>query len=307
MKAAQFNAYGAPVEINDIPLPDMAADTVKVEVHAASVNPLDSYIRLGYMQEMMPVGLPYTLGSDLSGVIVEVGADVTKFKIGDAVFARSGHPFSGALAEFAIVGEGDLAAKPDALSHQEAAAVPMVALTAWQALVGAGRIAMGQKVFIQAGSGGVGSMAIQIAKHFGAYVTTTTSAQNVEMVRALGADQVIDYQSGKFEDVLSDFDLVLDTLGGDALNNGFKVLKVGGAMVSLMGADTEGQAEKHGVAFTQLFSVPDGALLGEIGGLLADGTLRAVIDRKFSLSDVRAAFDHVQSGRAKGKVVLEIK
>lgn len=307
MKAAQINAYGSEINIAEAPMSELAPDSVLVEVHAASVNPLDNYIRTGFMQEIMPVAFPFTLGSDLSGVVVETGADVTNFKAGDAVFARSGNAGSGAMAEFAVVAAQELALKPASLSHAEAAAMPMVALTAWQALVGAGNVKKGQKVLIQAGSGGVGSMAIQIARHLGAYVATTTSADNTDMVIRLGADQVIDYQSEKFEEVLSGFDMVLDVLGGETLNNGFKVLKKGGAMVSLMGPDEAGLAEKYGVAFTQLFSAPDGAMLAKLARLADDGVLRPVVERRFEFADIQAAFDHIQSGRAKGKLVIDIK
>ena len=202
MKAAIVKAYGNKVEVTDIAPPAMLDDSLMIEVHATSVNPVDNLIRAGYLKGMLPLPLPYTVGNDVSGVVTAVGKDVTGFKVGDAVFARPQSMQSGTFAEFVVVKAVDAAHKPANLSHEQAASLPLVALTAWQALITRGNLQSGQKVLIHAGSGGVGSIAIQLAKNVGAFVATTTSSDNVEMVRALGADVVIDYKSQKFEDIV---------------------------------------------------------------------------------------------------------
>lgn len=193
------------------------------------------------------------------------------------------------------------------MSHQEAASVPLAGLTAWQALVTKGNIQKGDKVLIQAGSGGVGTLAIQIAKHFGAFVATTTSAGNTDLVKELGADLVIDYTSQKFEDELTGYDLVIDTIGGETLARSFEVLKKGGTMVSVKNQDNEGLAEKYGVRFEWFFMWPDGAMLTELGRLISDGTIRTVIDSTFPMDRAAEAFDRLATGRAKGKIVVTVK
>lgn len=307
MKAASIKEYGGGIEVSDMPQPELLADSVLIEVHAASVNPLDNVIRAGYMQQFLPITFPYILGSDLSGTIIGIGKEVTKFKNGDEVFSRPNSMQAGTIAEFAVIKESELTLKPAKITHLDAASIPLVSLTAWQALVVTGNLEKGQKVLIQAGSGGVGTMAIQIAKHLGAYVATTTSSDNFDLVKSLGADLVIDYKAEKFEDKLSGYDLVLDVLGGETLNNGFKVLKKGGIMVSLMGPDSEGLAAKYDVRFEQLASWPDGEMLSNIGKLISNGSLKPVVDRRFTIEETKAAFDYSQSGRAKGKIVIKIK
>ena len=213
---------------------------------------------------------------------------------------------AGAIAEFARLQESELAIKPDNISHQDAASVPLAGLTAWQALVSKGHIKSGDKVLIHAGSGGVGTFAIQIAKHFGAFVATTTSAKNAQLVKDLGADVVIDYKTQNFEDELSDYDLVFDMLGGDTLVRSFKVLKKGGKMVSIKGQDTDGLAEKTGVDFEVFFMSPDGKMLTELGALISDGTIKTVIDSVFPMDQAAAAYDQLATGRAVGKIVVTV-
>ena len=225
MKAVVIREYGEQVEIADVPQPELLADSVLIEVHAASVNPVDNIVRAGYMKEMMPISFPYTMGYDVSGVVLEVGDQVTKFKKGEEVFSRPNSMQAGTIAEFTVVKAEELAFKPSNISHQEAASIPLVGLTAWQALVAKGNLQKGQKVLIHAGSGGVGTLAIQMAKHLGAEVATTTSSTNIEMVKNLGADTVIDYKTQKFEEKLSDYDLVFDMMGGETMEKSFKVLK----------------------------------------------------------------------------------
>lgn len=308
MKAAIVKAYGNKVEVTDIAPPVMLDDSLMIEVHATSVNPVDNLIRAGYLKGMLPLPLPYTVGNDVSGVVTTVGKDVSGFKVGDAVFARPQSMQSGTFAEFVVVKAVDAAHKPANLSHEQAASLPLVALTAWQALVAKGHLQSGQKVLIHAGSGGVGSIAIQLAKNLGAFVATTTSADNVEMVRALGADIVIDYQSQKFEDIVNDYDLVFDTIGGATRERSYAVLKKGGLLVSIIApADTSGIAEKLGVKSEVFFMWPSGEQLAQIGKLAEQGVIKPIIDKIFSLDDAQAAFDYSQSGRAKGKIVVTVK
>lgn len=308
MKAAIINAYGSKLEITDIAKPALLADSVMIEVHAASVNPVDNLIRAGYLKAMLPLALPYTAGNDVSGVITEIGKDVTRFKVGDTVFARPQGMQSGTFAEFVMVKEQDVANKPANLSHEQAASLPLVALTAWQALVSKANLQRGQKVLIHAGSGGVGSIAIQIAKHLGAEVATTTSGDNIDMVRALGADTVIDYQTQKFEELLKDYDVVFDTLGGATREKSFSVLKKGGHLVSIIApGSTSGEAERLGIKSDLFFMWASGEQLGQIGQLVEQGVIKPQIDRSYSLDQVQEAFDYSQSGRAKGKIVIKVK
>ena len=308
MKAAIINAYGSKVEISDIAKPALLPDSVMIEVHAASVNPVDNLIRAGYMKAMLPIQFPYTVGNDVSGVVTEVGREVSKFKVGDAVFARPRSLQSGTFAEFVQVNEADVALKPAKLSHEQAASLPLVALTAWQALVSKANLQRGQKVLIHAGSGGVGSIAIQIAKHLGAQVATTTSTENIEMVRALGADTVIDYRTQKFEELLNDYDLVFDTLGGATREKSYSVLKPGGQLVSIIApADSSGLAEKLGVKSELFFMWPSGEQLAQIAALVEQGAIQPQIDRSYALEQAQEAFDYSQSGRAKGKIVIKLK
>ena len=218
MKAALIQDYATAVEIAEIDAPELKEDSVLIDVHAASLNPIDNILRAGYMKDMMPLTFPFVMGYDVSGEVIEVGAKVKSVKVGDTVFARPNQEDAGAIAEVARLKENELAIKPAGMSHTDAASVPLAGLTAWQALMTHGKLQKGHKVLIHAGSGGVGTYAIQIAKHFGAYVATTTSAKNAELVKRLGADVVIDYKTQKFQEELSDYDLVFDMLGGETLN-----------------------------------------------------------------------------------------
>jgi NADPH:quinone reductase-like Zn-dependent oxidoreductase len=308
MKAAIVKAYGSKVEVTDIAQPALLDDSLMIKVHATSVNPVDNLIRAGYLKAMLPLPLPYIVGNDVSGVVTAVGKDVNGFKVGDAVFARPQSMQSGTFAEFVLVKAVDAAHKPANLSHDQAASLPLVALTAWQALVTKGNLQSGQKVLIHAGSGGVGSIAIQLAKHLGATVAATTSTDNLAMVRALGADTVIDYKSQKFEDIVHDYDLVFDTLGGATRERSYGVLKKGGLLVSIIApADTSGTAEKLGVRSEVFFMWPSGQQLGQIGKLAEQGVIKPLIDKTFTLDQAQEALDYSQSGRAKGKIVVTVK
>ena len=307
MKAAVFREYEAPVEIAEVAKPALKDGSVLIEVHAASLNPIDNILRAGYLRQMLELSFPHVKGYDVSGTVIEVGKDVKSVKVGDEVFARPNQMDAGADAEFARIQEGELAIKPANMTHEQAASLPLAGLTAWQALVSKGNIKAGDKVLIHAGSGGVGAFAIQIAKHFGAFVATTTSGKNVDRVKDLGADQVIDYTTQKFEDQLSDFDLVIDTIGGETLARSFEVLKQGGTMVSVKNQDNEGLAEKYGVQFEWFFMSPDGEMLTELAKLVSDGTVKTVIDSTFPMDQAADAFDKLATGRAVGKIVVTVK
>jgi len=307
MKAAIIREYGINVEIANIPEPELLADSVLIEVHGASINPIDNIIRAGYMKEFIPISFPYTMGFDVSGVVVKVGANVSKFKKGDEVYSRPTTMQAGTIAEYTIVKEDEMTIKPANISHEEAASIPLAGLTAWQALVSKGNLQKGQKVLIHAGSGGVGTLAIQMAKQLGAYVASTTSTTNVELVKSLGADEVIDYKTRNFEEELSDYDLVIDMMGGEILDKSFKVLKKGGSVISIKGEDTKGLAKQYGVHFEVFMMWPSGEMLTQLAQYINDGVLKPVIDRTYSIDQTQEAYDYLQTGRAKGKVVITVK
>jgi NADPH:quinone reductase-like Zn-dependent oxidoreductase len=333
MKALIFNRYGKRdnVTFADRPRPVPKPDEILVQVQAVGLNPIDNMIARGTFKPILRFQLPATLGSDLAGVVVEVGSRVTRFKPGDSVFASIFDLGTGALAEFARVPENAAALKPAKLDFVQAASIPMVGLTSWQALKERAHLKPGQKVFIPAGSGGIGTFAIQLAKVLGASVGTTTSTGNVDLVRSLGADEVVDYKKQKFEDVLRDYDAVLGTVRGDALEKALQILKPQSTVVSLIGppdaafARARGmnfvmvgvfgllsrkiirQAKKRGVAYSFLFVHPDGSELAEIGALLDAGRIRPVIDKIFPFDQAKEALAYLEQGRAKGKVVVQMK
>ncbi|MBS1231084.1 MAG: alcohol dehydrogenase, zinc-binding domain protein [Proteobacteria bacterium] len=332
MKALTFKRYGKSPEIGfaDVPRPTLKADELLVQVHAASVNPVDNMIVTGIFKPILHFQLPATLGSDLAGVVVEVGSNVTRFKSGDAVFANIFDLGTGAIAEFAVVPERLAALKPANLDFVEAASIPMVGLTSWQALKERANLRAGHKVFIPAGSGGIGTFAIQLAKHLGAKVGTTTSTGNVELVRKLGADEVVDYKEQEFETALRGYDAVLGTVRGDAIEKSLAILKPGGAIVSLVGpldvAFARARrlnfvltfvfglmsrkimrlAKKRDVTYSFLFARPDGVALAEIGKLLEAERIRPVIDKVFAFVQAKDALDYLAQGRSRGKVVIKM-
>lgn len=306
MRAAVFTKYGGAVEVVDVPVPELLPDSVLIKVGAAAINPIDSIIRAGYMQSLLTLQLPVTLGFDVSGVVTECGSEVTQFQPGDEIFGRADTLQAGTIADFVVVKASDLAIKPQSSTHAEAASIPLAALTAWEGLVSEGEIARGQRVLIQAGSGGVGTFAIQIAKHFGAFVATTTSAKNEALVTSLGADVVIDYQTQDFEAELSDYDLVLDMLGGETLVKSLGVLRRGGTLVSIKGSPPPGLAEQFGVTFKRFFMWPDSTILAELAGLVDAGVVKPVIDRVYPIAETADAYEYLAGGAATGKVVIEV-
>jgi len=333
MKAFVLDRYGKKRELRtaDMPTPELRDDEVLVEVHAAGVNLLDSKIRNGEFKRILPYRLPLILGHDVAGVVVKAGARVRQFRPGDEVYARLDDFRIGAFAEFVPVKEASLALKPSKLTMEEAASIPLVALTAWQALVEKAGLKKGQKVFIQAGSGGVGTFAIQLAKHLGATVATTTSTANLALVKSLGADVVIDYKTQDFEDVLRDYDVVLNSQDGKTLEKSLRVLKSGGKLISISGppdpefgqeiaasgfvklvmrllsSGVRRRARSRGIGYSFLFMKANGSQLREITGLIESGAIRPVIDRVFPFESTNEALAYVEAGRAKGKVVVKIK
>jgi NADPH:quinone reductase-like Zn-dependent oxidoreductase len=333
MKALTFKRYGKSPGIGfaDLARPTPKADELLVQVHAASVNPIDNMITTGLFKAVVKLQLPATLGSDLAGVVTEVGSQVTRFKPGDAVFASTFEQGSGSIAEFAVVPERAAALKPANLDFVQAASIPMVGLTSWQALKERLHLQPGQKVFIPAGSGGVGTFAIQLAKHLGATVGTTTSTGNVDLVRGLGADEVVDYTQQPFEHVLSGYDAVLGTVRGDAIEKSIGILKPRGRIVSLVGPldvafararrlnvllrvvfalmsrKVMRLARQRDVDYSFLFARPDGEQLAQIGALLETQRIRPVIDRVFPFEQAKQALEYLARGRSKGKVVVQMR
>ncbi|CRM35021.1 NADP-dependent oxidoreductase [Pseudomonas sp. 24 R 17] len=333
MKALTFKRYGKSpgIEFAQVPRPVLKPNEMLVDVHAAAVNPVDNMITAGVFKPVLKFQLPAVMGSDLAGVVAEVGSNVTRFKVGDAVFANVFDLGTGSIAEYVAVPEAVAAPKPANLDFVQAASIPMVGLTSWQALKERADLQPGQKVFIPAGSGGIGTFAIQLAKYLGAKVATNTSTANVQMVGILGADEVIDYKQQAFENVLHGYDLVLGTIRGDAIEKAVEILKPGGKIISLVGpldkafARARGLnvflefvfglmsrkivrlARKNGVAYSFLFARPEGAQLTEIGKLLESGQIQPVIDKVFAFEQAKEALDYLAQGRAKGKVVIKIK
>ena len=331
MKAFIVDRYGSAdrVRAGDMPDPEPREDDVLVQIHAAGVNPVDSKIRNGEFRSFLRYRLPFILGHDVAGVVVRVGSRVRRFKPGDEVYAADGQ--AGAFAEFIATKEDDVAMKPTALTMAEAASIPLVGLTAWQVLIERAKLKPGQKVLIHAGSGGVGTFAIQLAKHAGATVATTTSTDNVDLVRRLGADVVIDYKKEDFANVLRDSDVVLNSLDKVTLEKSLRVLKPGGQLISIsgppdaafarsigaswvlrmvMGALSRGiraQAKRRQVQYSFLFMSANGGQLAKITSLIDNGVIRPVVDRVFPFASTKEAMAYVEAGRAKGKVVVSVR
>lgn len=333
MKAFLVERYGDKDALRaaEVPEPKTGRDDVLIQIRAASINPLDRMIRDGEMKTILPYRTPFILGNDLAGVVVEVGAAVTRFSVGDEVYARPDKDRIGTFAERIAVHQDDVAIKPETLTMEEAASLPLVALTSWQALVERAGVQPGQKVLIHAGSGGLGTIAVQLAKHLGAHVATTTSTANVDLMKRLGADVVVDYKKQAFETVLHDYDVVLDSLGGETLANSMRVLKPGGKVISVVGPPdaafgrelganpvirlvmsalslrTRRRARRHHVTYSFLFMRAGGDQLRELTRLVDAGRIRPVVDTVFPFASTREALEYVEAGRAKaGKVVVRM-
>lgn len=334
MKAFTVNKYGRKetLHLANVFEPTIKENEVLVQIHSAGVNLLDSLIRNGEFKIFLPYKTPFVNGHDMAGIVTKVGSRVSKFKIGDEVYARPADFKIGTFAEYISINENDLALKPKNISMEEASSIPLVGLTSWQALVEIAKLKKGQKVFIQAGSGGVGTFAIQLAKHIGAYVATTTSAANTDLVKKLGADLVIDYKTQDFATILKDYDVVLHSnREAKVLENSLKILKFGGTLVSLTGPPTgdvakklglgwhfqiimnllslsvRRKAKKLGVHFNFLFMRADGKALSEITALIEAEKVRPIIDKVFPFEQTNEALSYVESGRSKGKVVIKVQ
>jgi len=315
----------------EVPVPEMRDDDVLVQVHAAGVNLLDSKIKAGEFRLLLPYRLPLILGNDVAGVVLSVGSRVRRFKPGDEVYARPDKDRIGTFAELISIKEGSVAKKPKNLTMEEAASIPLVGLTAWQALIEKAGLKKGQRVFIQAGSGGVGTFAIQLAKHLGATVATTTSTDNLDWVRSLGADVVIDYRREDFGKVLGDYDVVLNSQDKVTLEKSLRALKPGGRLISISGPPdpdfardigatwilrvimaflsygVRARARRHQVDYSFLFMRANGDQLTEITSLVESGVIRPVVDRVFPFESTNEAIAYVETGRAKGKVVVKVR
>lgn len=333
MKAFVVDKYqkkGA-LRLADMPQPELGDNDVLVEVHAAGVNLLDSKVRDGEFKPLLPYRPPFILGHDVAGIVVRVGSKVRKFKAGDEVYARPRDGRIGTFAEFIAMDEADVALKPKNLSMEEAASIPLVGLTAWQVLVERAGLRKGQKVFIQAGSGGVGTFAIQLAKHLGATVATTASAASTDLMKSLGADVVVDYRKDDFEKVLQGYDVVVNSQDAKTLEKSLRVLKRGGKLISISGppdpefARKQGlnivlklvlrmlslgirrRAKRAGVDYSFLFMWAQGDQLSRITSLIETGVIRPVMDRTFPFEQTNEALAYVETGRAKGKVVVKVR
>lgn len=334
MKAFVAERYGDAdtVRAGDVPDPKVGPHDILVQIHAASINPVDLKIRDGDLKAILPFRPPFVLGNDLAGTVVAVGARVTRFAVGDEVYAHPDQNRMGTFAELIAIHQDDVAPKPATLTMTEAASIPLVGLTAWQALVERANLRPGQKVLIHAGAGGVGTIAIQLAKHLGASVATTASATKTDLVKNLGADVVIDYQKQAFETILHDYDIVLDTVGGETLDKSLRVLKPGGTVITITGPPdptfakeiganpvirlaiaalsyrTRRRARRHQVTYSYLFMKASGDQLRELIALIDAGIIRPVVDSIFDFEQTREALAHLEQGRTKaGKVVVRMK
>lgn len=333
MQAAFISKYGPTEKLAfaEVDIPQCGDADVLVKIHAASLNPIDFKVRDGKIKFIRSYSFPLILGHDLAGVVSAVGSKVTRFKIGDKVYSRPRNDRIGSLAQFIAVDENELAHMPKNLTFEEAASIPLVGLTSWQALFDVAGMKRGDRVFIQAGAGGIGTFAIQLAKHFGAHVMTTTSSRNMDFVRSLGADEIVDYKTQKFEEVLQNVDIVFDTLGGDALYKSFQALRPGGWVVSISGDPDQRLAADMHLGFLKreilrlvgrkanklaakaqanyrfIFMHPSGQQLAQITQLVEDGKIKPIIDKVFSFEEAQKAMDYLELGHSRGKVVIKIQ
>ncbi|WP_242255799.1 NADP-dependent oxidoreductase [Bacillus cereus group sp. BfR-BA-01379] len=332
MKAMIIDKYGkVPMRMAEVPTPEINEYEVLAEIHAASINPIDFKIRDGKVKMLLKYEMPLILGNDFSGVIVKVGSKVTHFKVGDEIYARPRKNKIGTFAEYIAIHEDDVALKPKNLSFEEAASIPLVGLTSYQALHDIMHLQKGQKILIHAGSGGVGTFAIQLAKIMGATVTTTASEAGSNLVKSLGADEIINYKTEKFEEMLKDYDAVFDTIGGTTLEKSFNIIKNGGNIVSVSGMPNArfgkefgsgffktllfslvsrkltALEKKHNAQYSFLFMKPSGDQLRTIANYIEAGEIKPVIDRVFPFEDAQKAMEYSEAGRAKGKIIVKIK
>ncbi|MGX5476181.1 NADP-dependent oxidoreductase [Bacillus thuringiensis] len=332
MKAMIIDKYGkVPMRMAEVPTPEINEYEVLAEIHAASINPIDFKIRDGKVKMLLKYEMPLILGNDFAGVITKVGSKVTRFKVGDEIYARPRKNKIGTFAEYIAIHEDDIALKPKNLSFEEAASIPLVGLTSYQALHDIMQLQKGQKILIHAGSGGVGTFAIQLAKIMGAIVTTTASEAGANLVTSLGADEIINYKTEKFEDILKNYDAVFDTIGGATLEKSFNIIKSGGNIVSVSGMPNArfgkefgsgffktllfslaskkltALEKKHNAQYSFLFMKPSGDQLRTIANYIEAGEIKPVIDRVFPFEDAQKSMEYSEAGRAKGKIIVKIK
>ncbi len=308
MKAVRIHEYGGPevLRYEDAPKPQVGPGEVLIRVHAAGVNPVDWKVRTGYAKDRLKYTMPFIPGWDVSGVVEATGSGVARLKVGDEVYSRPDIARDGAYAEYIVVKESEVALKPKSIDHIHAAAIPLAALTAWQALFDAAKLSAGQTVLIHGAAGGVGSFAVQFAKLKGARVIGTASKKNHEYLRSLGADEMIDYNTTKFEDVVHGVDAVLDTITGETADRSYQVLKKGGVYVSVLMPPSEEKAAAHGVRAVHTFVQPNVEQLNEIAKLVDSGKLKVTIEEVFPLAKARAAQESNVTGHTRGKIVLRV-
>lgn len=308
MKAGIIDGYGSDaLRLRDKDRPGMKDNQVLVEVHAASVNPFDWKLRDGVYKDSMSVNFPAILGGDLAGVVVEAGGSTTGFKKGDEVFGQANAVGQGSFAEFSAVNSSQLSMKPKSVDFVTAAALPLTGAAAYQALVETIKLGPSQKILIHGGAGGIGLVAVQLAKHIGAYVAATVSSRDMGYVKALGADEVLDYKQSDFSKLLEGYDAVLDTVGGDVTARSYNVLRRGGSLVSMLSQADPEKAEQYQVNFIHLMARASSDRLDKIAGLVDAGVIKARIDRTFSLDETNDALDYQKSGHPAGKVVISIR
>jgi len=308
MKAVRIHQYGGRevLSLDEIPVPDIAPDEVLVRVVAASINPVDWKVRAGYLAQMIPHQLPLTLGWDVSGVVVASGSEVTQWQAGDAVYSRPDLARNGTYAEFVAIRANECARKPRTISHVEAASLPLAGITAWEAMMYTARVRAGQRVLVHAGSGGVGSLAIQLVKAAGATVIATASGRNRALVESLGVDQFVDYTTTKAADAVEPVDAVFDTIGGEVQEASWSLLKPGGIQVSIINPPDEAKAAAIGVRAGFVFIGPNAPVLDKLAAMVDGGSLRPIVGAEFALEDIAAAHALSESGRAVGKIVLYV-
>ncbi|KFC71498.1 NADP-dependent oxidoreductase [Massilia sp. LC238] len=308
MKAVRIHQYGGRevLSLDEIPVPDIAPDEVLVRVVAASINPVDWKVRAGYLAQMMPHRMPLTLGWDVSGVVAAVGSQVTQWQVGDAVYSRPDLARNGTYAEFVAIRPGECARKPRTISHVEAASLPLAGITAWEAMMDTARVRAGQRVLVHAGSGGVGSLAIQLVKAAGATVAATASGRNRALVESLGVDQFVDYTTTTLLHAVEPVDAVFDTIGGEVQEASWSLLKPGGIQVSIISPPDEARAAAMGVRGGFVFIGPNAPVLDKLAGMVDGGRLRPIVGAEFALEDIAQAHALSESGRAVGKIVLYV-
>jgi alcohol dehydrogenase len=311
MKAAQFSEYGDPsvIAINEAPKPTVGEGQVLVEVHASSVNPFDSKVRQGYLKSVKQLDLPATLCGDIAGVVAEIGPGVTGLEVGQKAYGQAGlfGGGSGAMAEYALTGDQQVGPMPEGLSFEEAGSLPLAGLSTVQVLVDKMNLQAGQKILIHGGAGGIGSLAVQLAKHLGAHVATTVSGADADYARELGADEVIDYKTQKFEEILSDYDAVFDTVAGEVYGKSFAVLKRGGMIVSMLEQPDEALAKEHGVTAMMQGTKTTPESLGMLREFVEKGAIKPQVGKVFAFEQTRQAFEAYEAGGVRGKVVVKVQ